>query len=248
MSSVPALQIPQGQDLLQKFGQLQQLQNMRQQSQMQQQEAPLRMQALQQQTQTGQLQLQQEQQALKDQQGISQWYGSINPNDPNAFDPIHVGKALHDNGVSGAGILKVQGEMLQQRQNTANLTKTEIDNQQQVAGNIYNGLGGVIGMTDPAQRAQALTPLIHTALQNKIIDPQTAQQLLANPGAIPDAQLQQFQHRLGVSAAFLRSAAASEAANTAQKKFTASLDPTSPLYAPTPAAVALGTAPGAAQI
>src|SRR6185503_18332656 len=99
---LPALDVkaPQQQDLLQKFGQLQQLQNMRQQSQMQQQEAPLRMQALQQQTQGGALQLQQQQQALKDQQGISQWYGSINPNDPNAFDPIHVGKALHDNGVS----------------------------------------------------------------------------------------------------------------------------------------------------
>lgn len=66
---LPALDVkaPQQQDLLQKFGQLQQLQNMRQQSQMQQQEAPLRMQALQQQTQSGDIQLQQEQQAQKDQ-------------------------------------------------------------------------------------------------------------------------------------------------------------------------------------
>lgn len=247
---LPALDVkpPQQQDLLQKFGQLQQLQNMRQQSQMQQQEAPLRLQALQQQNQLGAAQVQQTQQTLKDQQGISQWYGSINPNDPNAFDPLHVGKALHDNGVSGAGILKVQGEMLQQRQNAANLTKTQIANQQEIAGNIYSGIGGVIGMTDPAQRAQALTPLIQTAQQNKIIDPQTAQQLLANPGAIPDAQLKQFQHRLGVSAAFLRSAATQESADTAKRKVDASMDPTSTLYAPSSAAVALGTAPGAQAI
>lgn len=59
---LPALDVktPQQPDLLQKFGQLQQLQNM-------QQEAPLRMQALQQQTQAGAIQLQQEQQAQKDQ-------------------------------------------------------------------------------------------------------------------------------------------------------------------------------------
>lgn len=252
MSTIPLVALnakaPEQPDTLQKFGQLLQLRNMQQQAQMQQQEAPYRIQALQTQAQTGQLGLEQAQQTLKDQQGISRWYGSINPNDPNAFDPIHVGRALHENGVSGAGILKVQGEMLQQRTNAANLTKTDIANQQEIAGNIYNGINGIIGITDPTQRAQALTPLIQTAQQNKIVDPQTAQQLLANPGAITDAQLQQFQHRLGISAAFLKSVSSKESADTAEKKLTASMDPNSSLYAPTKASVALGTAPGATAI
>jgi hypothetical protein len=67
---LPALNVrtPEQPDLLQKFGQLQQLKAMQQQQAIQQQEAPLRMQALQTQAQTGQLQLQHDQQLQKDDQ------------------------------------------------------------------------------------------------------------------------------------------------------------------------------------
>jgi polyhydroxyalkanoate synthesis regulator phasin len=72
MGSIPLpaldLKTPQQPDLLSKYGQLMQLKNMQQQSQMQQQEAPLRLQALQQGVQTGGLQLQQAQQQQKDDQ------------------------------------------------------------------------------------------------------------------------------------------------------------------------------------
>jgi hypothetical protein len=74
MASIPLVALnvhtPEQPDLLQKFGQLQQLKMMQQQSQMQQQEAPLRMQQLQQGVQQGGMQLQQEQQAQADQQAF----------------------------------------------------------------------------------------------------------------------------------------------------------------------------------
>ena len=57
------------------------------------------------------------------------------------------------------------------------------------------------------KRAAAITPLIQTAAQNRLIQPQAAQQLLQNPGAVTDDQLKQFQHGLTVSAAFTTAAA-----------------------------------------
>lgn len=76
---LPALDVqpPQQTNMLQQYGNLMRLEALRQQTQMQQQEAPLRQQALQQQVQGGQLanqdaqlQLQQRQQAVKDQQTV----------------------------------------------------------------------------------------------------------------------------------------------------------------------------------
>ena len=78
--ALPALDLKpmQQPDLMEKFGQLQQLRNaqqqgqmQQQQAQMQQQEAPLRMQQLQQGVQSGGIELQQKQIALKDQQAMS---------------------------------------------------------------------------------------------------------------------------------------------------------------------------------
>jgi hypothetical protein len=69
---LPALNIrtPEQPDLLQNYSRLLALKNMQQQSQLQQQEAPLRQQALQQQVRSGQLQLDQQQQAQKDQEAF----------------------------------------------------------------------------------------------------------------------------------------------------------------------------------
>jgi hypothetical protein len=66
---LPALDVrtPQQPDLLEKYGQLLQLKNAQQQSQMQQQEAPLRMQALQQGVESGKIGLEQAQQGQQDQ-------------------------------------------------------------------------------------------------------------------------------------------------------------------------------------
>jgi hypothetical protein len=246
MSSIPlpALDIrgPQQQsDPVEQYARLLQLKN-------QMQNQPLQNQALQQQVQGGGLQLQQQQQALKDQQGIASWYKNIDTSDPDAFNPTKVGKALANSGVSGTGILNVQGKLLDQLKSKAALSKDQIANQQELSNNLYSQIGSVIGETDPAKRVAALTPLIQTAAQNGVIQPQQAQQILANPGAITDDQLKQFQHGLGISAAFLKSAAASKEADTTQQKLAASMNPQSSLYAPSAASVSLGTAPGATQI
>jgi len=68
--SLPALNVrtPEQPDLLQQYSRLAQLRNMQQQSQIQQQEAPLRIEALRQGVQQNQLQIDQQQQAQRDQQ------------------------------------------------------------------------------------------------------------------------------------------------------------------------------------
>lgn len=241
---LPALDIrppAQPENQLDQYSRLLQIKNM-------QAMQPLQQQAAQQGIQSGQLQIQQEQQAVKDQQGIANWYKSFDPNDPNSTDPIAVGRSLAQSGVSGAGIMKVQQGILQQRQTLATLTKDQLANQQTISDNLSNGINGIIGETDPNKRAAAIVPLVQTAAQNRLMQPQQAQQILQNPGAVTDDQLKQFQHGLTVSAAFTQAAARSQQAQNSALELKNKLDPNSPMYAPSQASVALGTAPGAAQI
>lgn len=212
------------------------------------QNAPLELQQRQQAVQQGGLQIAEGQQALKDQQAIADWYKNFDPSDPKNTDPIQVGRSLAQKGVSGSGIMKVQQGILAQRQTLATLTKDQLANQQTVSDNLANGINGIVGQTDPQKRAAALVPLIQTAAQNNLIQPQAAQQLLQNPQAVTDDQLKQFQHGLTVSAAFTTAAARQQASQTAADKLKAEMNPQSSLYAPSQASVALGTAPGAAQI
>lgn len=210
--------------------------------------APLQQQEAQQQVQGGQMQLQQQQQDLNDQKGIQKWFMGIDPKDPNAFDPVEVGKTLANAGVSGKGIMSAQQQLLQHQQTAAALTKDQLANQQEMSNQLYSSVNGVIGVTDPQQRAQALTQLLPVAVQAKALTPQQAQQMSQNPGAVTDDVLRNFQHGLGISSAFLASVARKQSADTEQGRVAASMDPQSSLYAPTPASVAMGTAPGAAQI
>lgn len=248
---LPALSVAVPQQPQNQYGNLENLLRLRQAIQNQPMQREMMQQELQKGAlglQSGQVELQQQQQAQKDQQGIANWYKNLDTSDPDAFEPTKVGKTLANSGVSGAGILKVQGQILEQRKTVAGLTKDDIANKQELANNLSSGLNSVIGEPDPQKRATALTGLIQNAAQNKIIDPNTAQQLLANPTAVTDDQLKTFQKGLGVSAAFLKSAASSKEAETGQQKLAAEMNPQSSLYAPTAASVAMGTAPGAKQI
>jgi hypothetical protein len=253
MSSIPlpALQINSQQQQPNQMNQLANLMQLRNQMQ----NAPLQHQILQQEQQkgalglqSGQLDLQQQQQAQKDQQGIADWYKNIDSSDPDSLDPIKVGKALQKSGVSGAGIMNVQGKLLEQKKSMAALDKDQLSNQQENANNTYNAINGIIGETDPTKRAQAITSLVQTAVKNGVIQPQHAQQILQNPGAITDDQLRQEQHGLGVSTALMKSAASSKEAETGARKLSEEMNPQSSLYAPSAASVAMGSAPGAAQI
>ncbi len=197
-------------DLLGEYGKLMQIKQ-------QQAMAPLQQQQAQQQVQGGAIDLQQKQQDLKDQQGISKWFMGIDPKDPNAFDPVTVGKTLASQGVSGKGIMAAQGQLMQHQQTAMTLTKDQLANQQEMSNNLYNGINGVIGVTDPQQRTQLLTPLIQQAVQAKAIPPQQAQQLLQNPATITDDMLKSMQHGLGVSSAFLSSVARKQSSDTGQQ-------------------------------
>ncbi len=127
MSSMPlpALDIrppQQPPNMLEQYAQLQALKN-------QQVMQPLQQQAAQNQVQSSGLQLQQQQQDLKDQQGISKWFMGIDPKDPNAFDPVTVGKTLAQSGVSGKGIMAAQGQLMQHQQTVLAMTKDQLNNQ-----------------------------------------------------------------------------------------------------------------------
>ena len=201
-------------NMMEQYGQLMSLRNQQQEMQQRQAMAPLQQQAAQQQVQSGGLELQQRQQDLKDQQGISKWFMGIDPKDPDAFNPMSVGKTLASQGVSGKGIMAAQQQLMQHQVTAAALTKDQLANQAQMNDNLYSGINGIIGITDPQQRAQAMSALLPQAVQAKALQPQQAQQIAQNPGVVTDDQLKALQHGLGISSAFLASVARMQTAQT----------------------------------
>jgi hypothetical protein len=200
-NSLPALQVPQQQDILQKYGNLLALRNMQQQSQIQQQEAPLRMQALQQQTQSGQLQLQQQQQALKDQQSFR----------AAMSDPSNQGKTIGEI----ADVLGKQGNL--SPATWQQLKKADIETRTSIAGLDEKQLAN-------AKAAHDATQQLYNNVMNLPDDqlaanwPSIAQQYDAIPGnnkqplnpnqPLTKAQLQQFGPLLSMNNAYLDQALA----------------------------------------
>lgn len=203
MASIPlpalGVHAPQQPDLLEKYGQLMQLKNMQQQSQMQQQEAPLRLQALQQQAQTGDLQLQQQQQSVKDQQAFR----------AAMTDPEFQGKTIGDvadhlamkGAISQTSWMAAKKADLEQRQTLANLNKDQLAN---------------------ASAAHAATQQLYNSVMQLPDDqlaanwPQIAQQYDAIPGnnkvpldpnkPLTKQQLSQFGPMISMQAAYLDNA------------------------------------------
>lgn len=263
MSSIPLVALnaktPEQPDLLSKFGQLMQLRNMQTQQNIQQQEAPLRMQQLQQGVQSGQIGLEQQQQALKDQQAttaaMQQWDGK----DINQLYPL-----ILKNGGSGTAVVGLKGKVLQQQQEAATAFKNTADGGKaqvetlKMKGDLING--ALSPLTDPAQIPDAqLVPTLQATVQDLtqkgLLDAQHAQaaEQLAQTG--DPTKIRQgvalFNKTFMAQSQILNNAHVE--AQTAQSKaeadkIKAQTDPNSPLYAPSAAAVAMGTAPGAAQI
>lgn len=263
MGSIPLpaldLKTPQQPDLLEKYGQLQQLKNMQRQSQIQQQEAPLRMQQLQQGVQQGGLQLQQQQQAQKDQQALTAAMQEYDGKDINQLAPL-----VLKNGGSAQAVMGLKKQILEQQQQAATTFKAQADGGKAMVetakqkGDLVNG--ALSPLLDPqqvpdAQLPQALTATVQELTQKGLLDPQGAQKAMqlaqsGNPQQIRQG-IDQFSKTLLTHTQILEDA--HKEALTAQSKaetdkIHASTDPTSPLYAPSQAAVAMGTAPGAAQI
>jgi hypothetical protein len=265
MASIPLValnsQVPDQPDLLQKYGQLQALRNNQQQMQLNQQEAPLRLQQLQQGVQQGAGQLQIQQQAIKDQQAqttaMQQWDGK-------QIDELY--PLILKNGGSAEAVMGLKSKVLTQQQaaatafkNTADGGKAQVETLKQKGDLISGALSPLIdpNQVPDAQLPQALQATTQDLVQKGLLDPQhaqAAQQLLQQSGGDP-AKIRQGLDQF--TKTFMAQSQIAEQAHkeaiTAQsqaetKKINASIDPTSPLYSPSPAAVAMGTAPGAAQI
>jgi hypothetical protein len=132
----------------------------------------------------------------------------------------------------------------------ANTGKVNLENQDKILTDAYNHLEGLRGEPDPATRQQKWQAAADWASKN------TGVQL---PAQTPDDKgLSVIEAQLGMHAqtvADAKTAAETQASlgtylrgKTMADEFTAKQDPNSPLYSPSNAAVAMGTAPGAQQI
>lgn len=278
LSALPALDVktPQQPDLLEKYGQLQQLRGNQQAMQQLAALAPLQQQEAQQSVQSGQLDIQQKQIALKDQQALSaamqQWgkppvASSTQPasadgtapaaptaTQPNYDDLIDLAKK---NGASFNAIKGIQTYALDMKAKASTIAKDDAQTGASNAnalktkiGLVNDALTGVVNLPDQ-QLAQGIMAAASDLSQKGLIDPQHVQQAQAlaqqaQSGDVAGAR-QHLQMQINSTGGF------ANAITEAQKKLNleqdqGKTDPTSPLYAPTAASVAMGTAPGAAQI
>lgn len=181
MGAYPALDIktPQQPDLLEKYGQLLQLKNAQTQSQLSQQEAPLRMQVLQQQAQGGQISNQQQQQALTDQQAQTKALGEWDGKNINNLYPL-----ILKNGGSASAVFGLKKQALDQAHVAAETFKNQQDGgkAQIEALKQKNDLlnGALAPLIDPKQTPDALLPQaldskVQSLVQQGLLDPQGAQ-------------------------------------------------------------------------
>ena len=156
----PALNIqtPQQPDLLQKFGQLQQLRNMQQESQQRAQIAPLQQQQAQQGIQSGGVQLQQQQQALKDQQATTAAMQSWNGQDYKDLVPLvlkHGGSAQAVFGLQKQAS-DYQHTVSETLKNNAEGGLAQVKTQEQLHDMKSGTIQGIMGASDQ-QLLQAIT-------------------------------------------------------------------------------------------
>jgi hypothetical protein len=244
---LPALDVkaqPQ-QDILQKYGQLMQLKNMQQQTQMQQQEAPVRQQILGEQAQAGQLANDQAQRQAASTQALMGSFANLDPKDPNYFD-----KGIQAAQATGKVLPQQLQTMMNAKLDIATKNATLSKTQQEVAlarGDALHALG-----TQYLQQPDPVMAQNWPAVRQKVIDLHQGEPNF-NPSTVPE----QFPGRdwvqtnttvAGMSAAGVRAAASQQEADTGKQKLEASMNPQSSLYAPSAASVALGTAPGSAAI
>lgn len=258
---LPALDVKAQQqtDLLQKFGQLQQLRNASLQTQMAQQEAPLRMQALQQQTQLGAGQVQQQQQQLNDQKAMTAAMQSWDGKDYTQLPALVI-----RNGGSATAVMGLKKQILDQQ---TQIATAAMDNGKAAEANINATLkkndritGALSPLVDSSQvpddqLVSTLQSTVQQLQQEGLLDPQHAQaaQQLAQSGnpTVIRQKVDLFRKTLMAQSQIQDDAlktAQTKKANAEAQNAAGKIDPTSPLYDPSQSSIALGTAPGAAQI
>jgi len=180
MASIPLVALnakaPQQEDLLQKYAQLEQLKSMKQQSALQQQEAPLRLQALQQQAQQGQVNLTQAQQAQKDQQAVTAALQEYDGKDINSLAPL-----VLKNGGSAQAVFGLKKQIQDQQKAAADLFKTQADAGKATIETAKQKNDMIVGALDSLQAipdgqlAQATAQTVTDLAQKGLLDPQSAQ-------------------------------------------------------------------------
>ena len=249
--TLPALHLnppPQQASPLEQYGQLLQLRN-------QMQTAPLQQQALQQENQQRAMQLR-DQQAMTS--AMQQWDGKS----LNDLAPL-----VLKNGGSATSVMGLKQHALEMQKQYSDIAKTDADTGATNLATLKNKADMVSGATrngvaqtpddQPTSAGHHCHDCSNSCAAAKICStPSTFR--LAQQIAQAGASLQQIRSQLDVMRKSLL--ANSQLMDEAAKKATANkenaqadelrgkINPTSPLYAPTPAAVALGTAPGSAQI
>lgn len=251
---LPALDIKpvQQQDPIEQYSRLLQLKQM-------QTNAPLQTQALQQQVQSGGLEVQQKQQQLKDQQAMTSAMQNWDGKDYNDLVPL-----VMKHGGSAQAVMGLKKSILDQQTQVATAAK---DNAQAASDNITATMkkndvitGALSPLLDPKQvpdeaLPQTLTSTVQSLQQQGLLDPQHAQAAaqLAQSGD-PNAMRQgidQFSKTLMAHSQIVDAAlkkAQTDRATAQASETRGKIDPASPFYAPSPASVAMGTAPGAAAI
>jgi DNA-binding protein Fis len=262
LTALPALDIRPSAaqpDPLEQYGRLLQLKQ-------QQQMAPLQQQQAQQSLQSGAVQLQQQQQALKDQQASTQALTQWDGKDINDLYPL-----ILKNGGSASAVFSLKKQALDQQHTAAETMKNQADAgkaQVETVKQRQDLVNGALSpLVDPKQipdeqLPQTLQSTVQDLVSKQLLDPQHAQaaQAIAQSGDpvkiragvdqfiktnMAQTQLLEEAHKTVLDQ---QETARAAQANAEAAKIKASTDPTSPLYAPSQAAVAMGTAPGAAQI
>lgn len=180
MASIPlpalSVRAPEQPDVLQKFGQILALKNAAQQVQLQQQEAPLRLQALQQQAQAGQINLEQGQEQQRNQQAITAAYHKWDGKDYN-----QLAKLALESGANGEAVQKIQQHALDIKEKYSQIAK---DDAATGASNIttlmkkndvVSGALSTVLQTPDDQLPQALTTTAAQLAQQGLLDPQHVQ-------------------------------------------------------------------------
>ena len=275
--ALPALDLKpmQQPDLMEKFGQLQQLRNaqqqgqmQQQQAQMQQQEAPLRMQQLQQGVQSGGIELQQKQIALKDQQAmtaaVQQWSqvpskqgtptgGASSPTATSAPNYDELVNLAKQHGASFNAIQGLQSSILGMKEKASTIAKDDAQTGASNAntlktknGMLIDSMAGVMNLPDE-QIGQGLAQAAQELSAKGILDPQHLQGAQQLSQSNPAAIRQQLGMQIAGMGGY------NKLIEDAQKKVQLEQDkgkgdPQSSFYAPTSASVNMGTAPGSAQI
>lgn len=240
------------------------IQGQQQQNQQRAALAPLQQQEAQNQVQTGQLDVQQKQLQQKDQQALSatmqQWGKAPSTGDGTAKSSIPsyddlVPLAIK-NGASFQAVQGLQSHILDMKTKAATIAMDDAragasnaDAMKSKNGMIVDALTGAVNAPD-AQLPQAITQTAQELAQKQLLDPQhlqMAQQIAQQAASDPKGARQQLSLYANSLGGF------SKLLDEAQKKIqtqqeAGKSDPNSPFYAPSSAAVAMGTAPGATQI